>query len=193
MPSDRRTAVSTKILTRALAVLCVLTSTAHDALAQRVAGVGDDAISIPRGALRFRMAAIWNRYDDVFRPDANGAISRRPLLERANLSALDERALPQLAPVETAIRTLTGLSSLEIGLGSLEARGQVQQNVTPISVDYGVTNRLSVGLLVPYVEVRTTTQFVLNREMLGANVGQNPAYTAAGSIARTANGYSERM
>lgn len=153
---------------------------------QRVAGVGDDAIPIPRGGIRYRIAANWNRYDEAFR-SINGNMERRPLLDPLDRPSLDVSLLPQLAPAQSAIGLLTG-SGFTIGLGALEARGEVQENITPLSVDYGVTRRLSVGLLVPYVEARMTTRFVLNRNGTGANVGQNPAWHSTGVAARAANG-----
>ena len=156
--------------------------------AQRVAGVGDDAIPIPQGGLRFRIAANWNRYDDVFRLQSGGNPGREPLLARLEVPSLGVNLLPQLSETQSAIGTLTGSDNYALTLGTLEARGEVQENITPIAVDYGVMRRLSLGVVIPYVEARTTTRFILNREGTGANVGQNPAYLPAGNSARVANG-----
>ena len=58
-----------------------------------------------------------------------------------------------------------------------------------MSVDVGITPRLSIGVVVPYVESRDNALLVLNRDGTGATVGQNPAFAAAsGAAARTLNG-----
>lgn len=157
--------------------------------AQRVAGAGDDAIPVPKGGMRFRIGATWNRYDKSFQQtDRSQGLTRLPLLDALNVANLGVRELPQLSPAQDALRTLTGSSSLQLTLGPLESRAEVQENITPLSVEYGVTSRFSMGILVPYIEARTTTRFALNPAGVGANVGENPAWSPAGAQSRATNG-----
>lgn len=159
------------------------------AAAQAVAGVGEDAIPVPRGSLRIGTGGLWNDYRDAWSHDGrSGAYGKGPLLGALNTDRLGTGILVTLRDAEVALRTLTGQSTFQLSMGPLEARGQVRQSIAPITLDYGVTRRFSVRLVVPYVESRDATQFVLNRTGLGANVGANPAFGISGAAARSLNG-----
>ncbi len=169
--------------------LALLTFATNSLLAQAVSGVGDDAIPIVKGSVRYSVAATWNQWGSVFATDAQGRFKRQPLLNGVATGNLGTAALPQLSATEQAIRTLSGRTDFSLSLGTLEANGIVRQTVVPFSVDVGLTRRLSIGLVVPYVESKQSTQLVLNRSGTGATVGQNPTYLAiGGNTARAANG-----
>jgi len=157
--------------------------------AQAVAGVGEDAIPVPKGSLRIGTGGLWNDYRDAWSRDSrSGSYGKGPLLGALDTDRLGTGILATLSDAEVALRTLTGQSNFQLSMGPLEARGQVRQSIAPITLDYGVTRRLSVRLVVPYVESRDATQFVLNRTGLGANVGANPAFGTTGATARSING-----
>jgi|GEM_PF-1032159 len=186
--STRRIARTT-ILATISACLLVSHVAAVTARAQAVSGAGDDAIPVPKGGVRFRIGGLWTDYSDVFAPDARGGLARRPLLSALNTSSLGTRRLPQLIGAEQAIRTLAAQPSYALSLGTFEAIGNVRQSTVPMAFDFGVTKKLSIGLVVPYVESRDHSQLVLNRAGTGATVGRNPAFDATtGAAARTANG-----
>ncbi len=171
------------------ASLLAQSATPHLAVAQAVAGVGDDAVPLPKGAYRFRIGGLWNDYTSVYTPDASGTLKSRALLAPLNTTNLGTRALPQLSATEAAIRTLTSSASYALSLGTFEATGDVRQSTVPLALDIGITRRVSIGIAVPYVESRGRSQLVLNRTGTSANVGQNPAFsTTLGAAARTANG-----
>ena len=155
--------------------------------AQSIAGAGDDAIPVPYRGFRLRIAGQWNDWEKVY-ADSAGKTVKRPLLQRVGQRSLGVAALSQLGPAEEAIRSLTGLPDFTISLGTLEAQGDVRQSTAPISIEFGVTRRLSVGLLVPYVESRDNTQLILNRNGTGVTVGVNPAFgRTTGATARASN------
>lgn len=154
--------------------------------AQRVAGVGDDAIPLPKGGYRILVGGLWNDYDAVFTP--GGSAANRRVLGSLATDNLGVSLLPQLAAAQSGIRALTGNTSFALSLGPLEAGGEVRQSIAPITLDYGVTRRLSMRVVVPYVESRDVSQLILNRSGTGANVGRNPAYGTTGAAARAANG-----
>jgi hypothetical protein len=159
------------------------------AQAQTVAGLGDDAIPLPRGAKRFLISGLWNDWDAVFAPSANGGPNRRPLLAALATSQAGVTIFPQLANAEAGVRTLTGQSTFALSLGALDAAGEVRQSIAPLGLSLGLTRRLSLRLLVPYVESRDVTQLLLNRAGSTANVGMNPAFVAGtGVAARSTNG-----
>jgi hypothetical protein len=152
--------------------------------AQTVGGAGTDAIPLGRGSVRVRVGGVWDAYDRTYAD--TGA---RRVLGVLQTSALGTQALPQLSAAERAIQSLSGLATFSLSLGPLEASGDVRKTTTPFVVDIGITNRLSIGVVVPYVETRNNALLVLNRAGTGANVGQNPAFTTgSGGAARTTNG-----
>jgi len=171
---------------RRLAVLAAALPAA--ALAQATTGVGDDAVPIPAHGSRIRIGGLWSNYDSRFAPSADGSSKKGGLFDgfaRDNLGVSD---LPVLGPAETNIRSLSGLGTgFQLSLGKLEARGDVSKSITPLQIEYGITNRLSVSVLVPYVETTSNNRFTLNRGGAGATVGQNPARLTPDNSSRTAN------
>lgn len=167
-----------------LAALCLGAAPALPLAAQSVSGAGADATPIPKGSVRIRLAGQWDAHDRVFTDSGS-----RRLFGAMATDNLGTRALPQLLDAERAIQSLSGVSTFSLSLGTLEASGDVRQSVTPIALDVGITSRLSIGIVVPYVESRNNALLILNRAGTGANVGQNPAYsTTLGASARAVNG-----
>ncbi|MCC6244579.1 MAG: hypothetical protein IT353_17175, partial [Gemmatimonadaceae bacterium] len=142
--------------------------------AQAVGGSGTDARQLPAGAWRYAIGGIWDGHSEIAE---NG--TARPYLGRLATDAFGSRHVPQLAPAEAAIRTLAGAPSYSLSLGPLEALGDARQSIAPITIERGLTRRLSLSLTVPYVESRDNARLILNRDGTGANVGQNTAYTSA--------------
>ncbi len=157
--------------------------------AQAVAGLGDDAIPLPKGSKRFLISGLWNDWDAVSTASTTGGPNRRPLFGALATSQAGVAIFPQLVAAEAGLRTLTGQASFALSLGALDAAGEVRQSVAPLGLSVGVSRRLSLRLLVPYVESRDVSELLLNRVGSTANVGMNPAYTAStGATARSTNG-----
>lgn len=119
----------------------------------------EDAAPVPAGMLRFKVTAGWTRFDQRF-----GVDSQLPLGADLSTDALGPRQLPRLAPVEFGLRTLTDDSNVRLTLGRLEVRSDARVVTTPLSLEYGLTRRLSVGVLVPVVQTRRTLQVDVNRD-----------------------------
>lgn len=154
-------------------------------LAQTPAGIGDDAVPLPAKGARIRIVGLWENYDSRFSTNADGKYEKNRLFSgysRDNLGAAD---FTVLTGAQTSIRSLSGLDAFSLSFGKLEATGDVTKSIVPFQIEYGITNRLSLSLLVPYVETRSASSFVLNRGGAGANVGRNPAL--ASTTVRTAN------
>lgn len=155
--------------------------------AQAVAGVGEDAIPLPKGGYRWLISGLWNDWDAVY--GANGSSRSTPLRGALAQPAVGVAMFPILAPAEAGVRALTGQSTFALSLGSLDAAGEVRQSIAPLGLSYGISRRLSVRVLVPYVESRDVASLLLNRVGSTANVGVNPAFGgASGASARSANG-----
>lgn len=154
--------------------------------AQATAGIGDDATPLPVHGARIRIVGLWTNYDSRFAPNAKGDIEKSRLFSefsRDNLGAAD---FTRLSGAQDNIRNLSGLgNAFALSFGQLDAKGDVSKSIVPLQIDVGVTNRLSLSLMVPYVETRSASSFTLNRSGTGANVGQNPS--RANASARNAN------
>ncbi len=147
-------------------------------LAQPVAGLGEDAIPIPKGGLRLVIGARWDQWDRRLLPDGGSS----PLLDAMSSPSLGVSQLPALGTAQGGIRGLSGISDFSLSLGPLEAAGSVRRSTTTLQADFGITPRISVGVRVPYVEVVHDARLVLNRNGVDANVGANPARIDAAAL-----------
>ena len=136
----------------------------------------DDAAPVPSGMLRLRLANVWTRYDERFAP--SGTIS---LGAELSADSLGSAQLPRLLPIEAGLRTLAVDPALRLSLGFLHVGSNARIVTTPISIEYGLTGRLSVGLLVPIVETRRVAQATVSGAALFANAGYVATASRAGA------------
>jgi hypothetical protein len=128
----------------------------------------EDAAPVSAGSLRLRITTAWTRYDERF--SADGV---QPLSADFSTPSLGVTQLPKLAPTEAGLQTLSGDPSVRLSLGRYEVRGGARTVTTPISLEYGVTRRLSVGVQVPIVQTRRVVLPRVNTDS-SANVGFVP-------------------
>jgi hypothetical protein len=153
---------------------------------QRVLGALDDATVVPRGSVRVAVGISFSRADDRFSP---GGIARavrgtqEPLGASLSFDSLGPSAIEALAPVAAPLRSLSGQSALSLSLGALAVRMNRDVRTIPFSLEAGLTSRLTISALVPYVLVRNDVVAVPGG---GGNVGLNPATSVV--AARTRNG-----
>lgn len=150
----------------------VRTTAAH---AQATLSHTDDAIPIPGGWVRFSVGNSWERYDSRF--GEGGAI--RGLGEELSTDSLGPRQLPNLSPIEGGLQTLTQNPAQRLTFGRLEVRSGARIVTTPLALEYGITRRLSLGVVVPVVQTRRTAQVLVNQRARGdsartSNVGIVP-------------------
>ena len=141
--------------------------------AQSGLGHVDDPSTAPRGLLRLRAITAWTRYDDVF--TANGV---EPLGAFLTADSLGARQVPALASIESLVQSASG-SSFALTLGRSRLNATAREEVIPIGLEYGVTDRFSVTLVTPIVRKRVATLFRLDTAGSAANVGPNPHRTSA--------------
>jgi hypothetical protein len=124
----------------------------------------EDAAPVPSGMLRMRVANVWSRFDQRFVVDGTTSLG-------AELSAdsLGSAQLPRLQPIEASLRTLATDPTLRLSLGWLHVGSNARIVSTPISLEYGISRRLSVGVVVPIVETRRVAQATVRGEALFAN------------------------
>jgi hypothetical protein len=118
----------------------------------------EDASPVPQGMMRVRITTGWTRFDERFIPGG-----REPLGAQFSSDAFGTQQLPGLIPVEQGLKSLANDPTVRLSLGQLDARSDSRVVVTPIALEFGVTRRLSIGLLVPIVQTRQAIQLRVNQ------------------------------
>ncbi len=160
--SQPRTPVARRrwlIATLGIALIAAAPALLH---AQVYASHTDDAAPVPKGVLRVKVSTVWTRFDERFT-----AAGRRPLGDDIATDSLGSRQFPLLTPVEQGLQALTNSPATRLSFGRLAARTDVRIVTTPIAFEYGVSKRLSIGVLVPLVQTRRNIQLRVNQDSLG--------------------------
>lgn len=158
----------------AVALACVASTRAR---AQAPTSLQTDATVLPRGAISLTAASNWTRFDALL--GVPGAPSN--LGVRFSADSLGVAQVPSFAASESAIRAATGNSAFSLNAGQLTTVANSRVVTAPIIAQYGLTSRLTLGVVVPLVETRTTVTARMNPKLdttrlgLGrfANVGPN--------------------
>jgi hypothetical protein len=142
-----------------------------------------DARTLEKGTVLLRVLTSWTRFDGVYDATADSTHRLHPLGEAFSAESLGVRQFPALAGAQAALRTLTQNPNLALNLGQAFSTVDTRSVVTPLSLEYGLTGRLTVGVLVPIVQTHSTVFVELNPRRLngntGANVGPNPGLVDA--------------
>ena len=168
----------------AIVALAFLPSSAR---AQIPFGPLDDASVLARGAVRFdgmfRVARAEERYGLNTPGRRNGSLE--PLAIDFNVTNLGAAQLPGLSASEQGIRGASGLSNFVLSLGTPAISSEISSTTVPISLELGVTRRVMIGVMVPYVRTRNHVRADFNPTRTEGNAGINPALVAG--VARTTN------
>lgn len=155
---------------------------ASRAVAQSTTSLIPDATVLPKRAIGLRVLTSWTRYDQLM-----GVGDGHNIAATLNTDSLGTAAVPQFAIAESAIRTASGLSNFRLTAGNLVAIGDSRIVTAPLIAQYGVTSRLTIGVVIPLVETRTTLFGQLNPHLGLANVGPNPALSNSSVLAQNAS------
>jgi hypothetical protein len=177
----RRRLVS--VSTVALAFIAIFTPPAS---AQRVLGVGDDALVLPRGVFRFRTLGQWTAFNERYGLDTPGRPpgALEPLGVDFTLDTIGVRQFPNLASLQTGLQSLTGNPNWYATLGNTQVTLRDHVAAFPFVFEAGLSKRFSIGIQIPYVSTHTSTYFNVNTSGIQGNLGFNPA--AAGFAAAVA-------
>jgi hypothetical protein len=132
---------------------------------------------LPRGALLFQIEGLFTQAAGAF-GDGGG----RPFGSSFFVPATPA-TFPALEALQTEIRELTDRPDLGIRLGELRGRFEVHEEVLPLRAGYGLLDRVSLGVTVPFVRRRTDARLFLDAE--GANLGARPGSDEGVSAFRT--------
>lgn len=138
---------------------------------------------LSRGAISFTVSSNWSRFDALL------GVPGAPRNLGINFSAdsLGVTQVPSLAASEGAIRAALGGSAFTLNAGQLTTLADSRIVTAPLIAQYGLTRKLTLGVVIPLVETRTTLTTRLNAKPGAANVGPNPyllsgTYTAPSQI-----------
>jgi len=178
-----RSSSSSKFLCAALLFAALVANTPHDAHAQRVLGVGEDATVVPRGALRISAQVTWSSHNETFGADGTRERLGAPL----SPDSLGVLVVPSLRPIETSLRELARQPNANVTLGPLRTDFRARLARSAFVFDLGLTSRIQLTGRLPYEH--TISEVVVdanprNLEAHAANIGPNPALVAASAAAR---------
>lgn len=156
-----------RLLHTALAA-ALITSAAR---AQGSPWFGEDALVLSRGMVRLGFAPTWTRFDQRYR--VNG--EAEPLAADLSTDTLGVSQLSILAPLQERLLSLTGLPDVRVSLGRTRVDHDASIFSVPLSAEMGIGARLSLGVVVPIVRIRSHVLFSPNPAVNEGNIGINPA------------------
>lgn len=163
--------VRTIIRSSALLHWCLLACSAlvQRAAAQSTTSLQTDATVLGRHSFDVRVLTSFTRFDALV-----GQGGTRNIAASFTADTVDDRQITQLSFTRSAIQTLTGNAAFRVNAGTMVASADSRVVTAPLMVEYGVTKRLTVGIVIPLVETRSTVGAQLNPTLGTANVGVNP-------------------
>ncbi|HEX9607745.1 MAG TPA: hypothetical protein VF962_10975, partial [Gemmatimonadaceae bacterium] len=172
------------VSTVALAFVAVF---ANPAGAQRVLGVGDDALVLPRGVFRFRTLSQWTWFNERYGKDTPGRPdgALEPLGIDFTLDTIGVKQFPNLARLQVGLQQLTGNPNWNATLGNTVVNLRDHVAAFPFVFEAGLSKRFSVGIQIPYVHTQPSAFFNVNTSGTQGNLGFNPALAVA--VAATQN------
>lgn len=87
--------------------------------------------------------------------------------------------VPQLARLNQDMAVATGTTALAVNLGKAVLALRGERRVTPLGIEFGLSDRLSLGVRVPLVRVKTSAG--LSLDSTNANLGLNPRFAVPGA------------
>jgi uncharacterized protein (DUF3820 family) len=160
---------------------------ANPAGAQRVLGIGDDALVLPQGVLRFRTIGNWTWFNERYGKDTPGRPlgALEPLGIDFTLDTIGTKQFPNLASLQGGLQQLTGNPNWHATLGNTVVNLRDHVTAFPFVFEAGLSKRFSIGIQVPYVHTQTSAFFNVNTANQG-NLGFNPALAVAAAATQNA-------
>ena len=121
--------------------------------------------------VRLGFAPTWTRFDQRYRVDGTA----EPLAADLSLDTLGASSLSVLAPLQGRLESLTEDPDVRVSLGRLRTDLDASILTVPLSAELGIGGRLSLGVVLPIVRIRSHVLSSLNPAVNEGNVGINPA------------------
>lgn len=144
----------------------------HRLVAQSTTSLLPDAAVLPSRGVRFRVLTGFTRYDAFL---GNGG--HRNIGALIATDTLGVAQIPSLTAAELGIRQASGISDFVLNVGRVTAPANSRIVTAPLVIEYGLTSRIQLGVVIPLVETRTTLVPRLNGNGPALeNVGPNPTW-----------------
>jgi hypothetical protein len=143
-------------------------------------GQTQDAHVIPRGLLRIGFEPHYQNYDRRFALNTPGVTDGSVELLGTDLTAdsVGSNFFPAVRAAEAAIADIIGDPGYRINVGAFRTARDVDTRRFPISLRFGLTNRLTLTAYVPIVTHRS--QIAFTNDTTDANAGLNAALAEFG-------------
>jgi hypothetical protein len=166
---------------------------ANPASAQRVLGIGDDALVLPAGVLRFRTIGNWTWFNERYGKDTPGRPdgALEPLGVDFTLDTIGVKQFPNLGALQTGMQQLIGDPNWRPTLGNTVVNLRDHVNAFPFVFEAGLSKRFSVGIQVPYVATHSAAFFNVNTSGIQGNLGFNPALAVAAASTQNTTVYTQ--
>jgi hypothetical protein len=157
------------------------------AKSQAVGAVSEDARVLPRGALSISVGNNWTRSFERYGKNTPGRKdgALEPLGVDFNHDTLGAAQFENLSFVEAGVRALAGMPDFTASLGKMVVGLRDQIVTTPLTFEFGVTNRLTVGAVIPFVAATSEVDFRMNPTGREPTIGFNPTLSTPAAV--TAN------
>lgn len=126
-------------------------------------------VGVPPGVVRVEVDGSFDSWDQAFRDGTS-----EPLGSAFSTSALGSDLLPSLAPYDTLIRSVTGISDYRLNLGSVTVDAHADVSSAKVGLALGVIKGVAVFGRLPLTRARMQT----NLAVAGGNAGPNPGVAA---------------
>ena len=179
-----------RVSTVALALIAIF---GNPASAQRVLGVGDDALVLPAGVFRLRTIGQWTWFNERYGMDTpgrpNGALE--PLGIDFTLDTIGIRQFPNLANLQAGLQSLSGNPNWNATLGNTVVNLRDHVAAFPFVFEAGLSKRLSIGVQIPYVHTQSSAFFNVNTAGTNGNLGFNPALAVAAAATQNTTMFTQ--
>ena len=134
------------------------------------------ALGTPRGVLRLEIGGDFANVSEQF---ADG--TSQPYRAQFSAPAIGAAFYPDLAPTQTRIAQLSGISTYALSIGQATMQAQASIGTLRLGATLGITSKLSLFGMVPII--RQQIYMTYGFDSAGSNAGYNPADPVFGSSA----------
>lgn len=144
---------------------------------------------VPRGKIRLEIRGEYLSFSSRYRMWTDGTATREGLegLSDPFTGPAGVMVFPFLAPTEQAVRDAMG-DDYALSLGTMASFMEKNRARVPISLDVGVFDWLTAGVVVPAVQNETEFAFHFEADSLEANAGFGPGMSNPGVVAEFLSG-----
>ena len=148
---------------------------------------------LSKGRVLLDFAPTFWTWDSRYGLTSNGTAQEEPLGSDLTAFPLGSEVLPDLRGLESMLGSVLEDPSYRAHLGNSQALVDQAVLTFPFRLEVGVTDRLTVGAMVPIVRQRQEMVFLLDADASNANVGLSPMVSSTASVSGFLNGFGNAL